>query len=76
MSTENQNVFAGAFVDRSGELRKDADWLTDALTSPDSRFVAVWNDTFLVGGDPAGTVLLEGHQIYLQQFLWAHHNLQ
>ncbi len=63
MSTENQNVFAGAFVDRSGELRKDADWLTDALTSPDSRFVAVWNDTFLVGGDPAGTVLLEGHQI-------------
>ena len=63
MSIENQNVFAGAFVDRSGELRKDADWLTDALTSPDSRFVAVWNEKFLVGGDPAGTVLLESHQL-------------
>jgi len=56
-------VFAGAFVDRSGELRKDADWLTDALTSPDSRFVAVWNEKFLAGGDPAGTVLLESHQL-------------
>ena len=63
MSIENQNVFAGAFVDRSGELRKDADWLTDALTSPDSRFVAVWNEKFLAGGDPAGTVLLESHQL-------------
>ena len=63
MSIENQNVFAGAFVDRSGELRKDADWLTEALTSPDSRFVAVWNETFLVGGDPTGTVLLECHQL-------------
>jgi NAD+ diphosphatase len=63
VSIENQNVFAGAFVDRSGELRKDADWLTDALTSPDSRFVAVWNETFLVGGDPTGTVLLESHQL-------------
>jgi len=63
VSIENQNVFAGAFVDRSGELRKDADWLTDALTSPDSRFVAVWNEKFLVGGDPAGTVLLESHQL-------------
>jgi NAD+ diphosphatase len=60
---ENQNVFAGAFVDRSGELRKDADWLADALTSDDSRFVAVWNDKFLVGVETAGVVLLEGRQL-------------
>jgi len=48
VSIENQNVFAGAFVDRSGELRKDADWLADALASDDSRFVTVWKDKFLV----------------------------
>ena len=65
MGEENQNVFAGAFVDRSGELRKDADWLADALTSDDSRFVAVWNDTFLVGVETAGVVLLESRQIDL-----------
>jgi NAD+ diphosphatase len=60
---DNQNVFAGAFVDRSGELRKDADWLADALTSDDSRFVAVWNDKFLVGVETAGVVLLEGREL-------------
>jgi NAD+ diphosphatase len=65
VSTENQNVFAGAFVDRSGELRKDADWLADALTSDDSRFVAVWNDKFLVGVESAGVVLLESRQFDL-----------
>ena len=65
MGEENQNVFAGAFVDRSGELRKDADWLADALTSDDSRFVAVWNDKFLVGVETAGVVLLEGRQLDL-----------
>ena len=63
MGEENQNVFAGAFVDRSGELRKDADWLADALTSDDSRFVAVWNDKFLVGVETEGVVLLEGRQL-------------
>jgi NAD+ diphosphatase len=62
---DNQNVFAGAFVDRSGELRKDADWLADALTSDDSRFVAVWSDKFLVGVETAGVVLLESRQIDL-----------
>ncbi|NOR37448.1 MAG: NAD(+) diphosphatase [Woeseiaceae bacterium] len=63
MGEDNQNVFAGAFVDRSGELRKDADWLADALTSDDSRFVAVWNDKFLVGVETAGVVLLEGREL-------------
>ena len=60
---ENYNVFAGAFVDRSGERRKDADWLDEALVNEESRFVPVWGDRCLVGGDPLRTILLERHQI-------------
>ena len=39
---EDRNVFAGAFVDRIGEVRKDPDWLATAIAGSDSRFVAVW----------------------------------
>ena len=60
---ENHNVFAGAFVDRSGEMRKDADWLGEALISPLTRFVPVWGDHCLVGGDPLQLMLLERRQI-------------
>lgn len=60
---ENHNVFAGAFVDRSGEMRKDADWLDEALSHVDTRFVPVWDDHCLVGGDPLRLILLERHQI-------------
>lgn len=60
---ENQNVFAGAFVDRTGERRKDPDWLAEALSSDETRFVPVWGDRCLVGGDPPGTVLLGRTQI-------------
>ena len=60
---ENYNVFAGAFVDRIGERRKDPDWLSSALKSDESRFVPVWGDQCLVGGDPLQTVLLERRQI-------------
>jgi len=56
---ENHNVFAGAFVDRSGERRKDPDWLEQAIASQDSRFVPVWGDRCLVGGEPLQAVLLE-----------------
>ncbi len=69
---ENHNVFAGAFVDRSGERRKDADWLDDALLRDESRFVPVWGDHCLVGGDPLHTILLERRQI--ESFV-ADHNL-
>ena len=69
---ENHNVFAGAFVDRSGERRKDADWLDEALLRDESRFVPVWGDHCLVGGDPLHTVLLERRQI--ESFV-ADHNL-
>lgn len=58
MTTENRHVFAGAFVDRSGERRKDDDWLADALDSDDSRFVPVWRKQCLVAGDPPGVALL------------------
>ena len=56
-------MFAGAFVDRSGEMRKDTDWLEGALASASSRFVPVWGDHCLVGGDPLKLVFLERQQI-------------
>ena len=43
---EDQNVFAGAFVDRSGERRKDPDWLAEALSNSETRFVPVWGDRY------------------------------
>ena len=54
----DQNVFAGAFVDRSGERRKDPDWLAAAARSQDARFVPVWGDRCLMTGDPARAALL------------------
>ena len=58
MTVENQNVLAGAFVDRSGERRKDDEWLAEALESDDSRFVPVWRKQCLVAGDPPAAKLL------------------
>ncbi len=60
---ENHNVFAGAFVDRSGEMRKDSDWLDEALIDEETRFVPVWGDHCLVGGEPKQLMLLQRHQI-------------
>ncbi|MDH3612487.1 MAG: NAD(+) diphosphatase [Gammaproteobacteria bacterium] len=60
---ENHNVFAGAFVDRSGERRKDPDWLASAVRSEDSRFVPVWGDQCLVDGEPLEAVLLRRRQV-------------
>ncbi len=59
---QNYNVFAGAFVDRSGERRKDPDWLARAARSAECRFVPVWGDKCLVGGDPLQAVLLTRRQ--------------
>lgn len=56
---EDHNVFAGAFVDRSGERRKDPDWLAEALSRDGTRFVPVWGDRCLVGGDPPGAILVD-----------------
>lgn len=63
MTTQDHNVFAGAFVDRSGERRKDPDWLSEALKSDDCRFVPVWGDQCLVDGDPLQAQLLRREQI-------------
>ena len=63
----DQNVFGGAFVDRSGERRKDLDWLADAVADENSRFVPVWGDQCLVDADTQHAVLLE-HQ-YVEKFI-------
>jgi NAD+ diphosphatase len=60
---ENYNVFAGAFVDRIGERRKDSAWLAEAVRSEQSCFVPVWGDQCLVGGDPLEAVLLSRAQV-------------
>lgn len=60
---ENHNVFAGAFVDRRGERRKDLDWLNQAVVSDEARFIPVWGDLCLVGGDPVHAVQLKRSEI-------------
>jgi NAD+ diphosphatase len=60
---ESHNVFAGAFVDRSGERRKDSDWLAEAAVSEEARFVPVWGRRCLVAGDPPHAQLLKRSQV-------------
>ena len=60
---QDHNVFAGAFVDRSGERRKDTEWLARAAESGECRFVPVWGDRCLAGGDPLHTILLSRQQV-------------
>ena len=60
---QDHNVFAGAFVDRIGERRKDPDWLGRAARSDECRFVPVWGDRCLVGGDPPHAVLLSRQEV-------------
>jgi len=67
---ENHNVFAGAFVDRSGEHRKDSDWLAGAETSEEARFVPVWGDLCLAGGEPPHAVLMQRPEI--EEFIDEH----
>lgn len=59
----NQNVFAGAFVDRWGHRREDPDWLKKAVQSDDSVFVAVWGDKCLAAGEPFHAILLGRHEV-------------
>jgi NAD+ diphosphatase len=60
---ENHNVFAGAFVDRIGERRKDSAWLAEAVRSEQSCFVPVWGEQCLIGGDPLQAILLSRDQV-------------
>ena len=59
---QDHNIFAGAFVDRSGERRKDPEWLARAAKSEECRFVPVWGDRCLAGGEPPHTILLPRNQ--------------
>lgn len=47
----SQNVFAGAFVDRSGHRREDPDWLIAAIRSDNARFLPVWKNQCLTSGE-------------------------
>jgi len=49
-------------VDRSGERRKDSDWLAEASASADALYVPVWGRRCLVGGDPPHALLLNRAQ--------------
>ena len=64
-----QNVFAGAYVDRSGHLREDPGWLRAAIDELDSIFVPVWGDRLLATEDPVNAVLLGRDDVsaYLDQ---------
>jgi len=55
------NIFAGAFVDRSGHRRKDRRWLAEAFARTDACFAPVWRDRCLITGDPPRISLL-GHE--------------
>ncbi|MDJ0938599.1 MAG: NAD(+) diphosphatase [Woeseiaceae bacterium] len=60
---QDHNVFAGAFVDRFGERRKDPDWLAAASRHADSRFVPVWGERCLVDPDAGHAILLEREDV-------------
>lgn len=57
------NTFAGAFVNRSGHRRQDADWLRSALGNSESAFVPVLGDRCLAVGEPVRTTLLNLQQV-------------
>ena len=46
----DQNVFAGACVDRAGERRKDERWLESAFDDATSIFLPVHDDRCLIDG--------------------------
>jgi NAD+ diphosphatase len=60
MPSRPTHVYAGPYVDRSSDRRKDAAWLAAALEDARTRFVPVWRSRSLVRvGEAPGAVLLE-----------------
>lgn len=59
----DHNVFAGAFVDRSGHRRKDPDWLATTIADSTARFVPVLNDRCLISGEPPQILLLGATEV-------------
>ncbi len=58
-----RNVFAGAFVDRSGYRREDPAWLRATMESEEAAFVPVWGDKCLAAGEPVRAVLVDRPRI-------------
>jgi NAD+ diphosphatase len=56
--TRAPNLFAGPYVDRTSERRKDAAWVAAMLDSPAARFVPVWRHKNLLLADPEPRALL------------------
>ncbi len=52
------NVYAGPYVDRSSDLRKDPAWLAAALVHEGTRFVPLWQQRSLLSLDPEPTAVL------------------
>lgn len=57
----DHQTFAGAYVDRAGERRLDAEWQRRALASPRTRFVAVWRRMSLAAGERVR--VLDAHEL-------------
>lgn len=66
---DGHNIFAGAFVDRSGYRREDPEWLHAAVNSDECLFVPVWGDKCLAKGEPLHAVLLNRQDVgdFLQE---------
>lgn len=58
-----ENIFAGAYVDRNGQLRADPDWLQNAVRSDHSWFVPVWGTHCLATDDSPQLILLRRGQV-------------
>ncbi len=52
------HLYAGPYVDRGGEQRKNPQWVSDALNSPRARFVPVWRSLSLVRQQPKPAAVL------------------
>lgn len=52
------NLFAGPYLDRGGDKRKDRSWVEDAFAAANARFVPVWQALNLVSGHPEPRALL------------------
>lgn len=66
----SQNVFAGAFVDRSGHRREDPGWLISAIRSDNARFLPVWRNQCLTSGESPRVNLVgkaKAHQYLLEE---------
>jgi NAD+ diphosphatase len=59
MSVRTPNVLAGAYIDRAAHRRKDSAWLEEAINSPRSLFVPVWQArNLLTSAEPGLTATL------------------